>query len=99
MADKTLLSDEFKELCRAVGIKPHRVERPRTGSGCDGTVVIIRTRLGGGNRLEYEDAIRYLRSSDKYLYDHDESGDQTYARFIFEKPEDIEEGYVDVWDK
>lgn len=48
----------------------------------------IYTRVGGGNREEYEDEIEDLRSMPTYVSDEDDDFDCTYATFTFGVPEE-----------
>ena len=48
----------------------------------------IFTRVGGGNRDEYEDEIEDLRSMPTYVSDEDDDFDCTYATFTFSVPEE-----------
>lgn len=47
----------------------------------------IYTRVGGGNRDEYDEEIEKLRSMPTYLLDEDDDFDCTYATFTFAIPE------------
>lgn len=47
----------------------------------------IYTRIGGGNREEYEKEIEELRNMPGYIADEDDNFDSTYATFIFKIPE------------
>lgn len=46
----------------------------------------IYTRVGGGNREDYEEQIAYLQSNPFYLLDRDDDFDETYATFYFRMP-------------
>lgn len=46
-------------------------------------VLVVKTRVGGRNRAEHDDAIETLREHTRYLDDHDWEGDATYAYFYF----------------
>lgn len=66
----------------------HPDEYPRfrdcfVGNNC----LQILTRVGGGNREDYQEAIDTLRAMDGYIEDYDEENDCTYATFIFAIPE------------
>lgn len=52
----------------------------------DGKIHVY-TRVGGGNRLDYTDAIKALQSAPGYVADYDDGQDSTYAMFVFEIPE------------
>ena len=47
------------------------------------------TRMGGGNRLSYEENISSLKKHPLYLEDRDSKGDNTYAEFDFRMPETL----------
>lgn len=53
----------------------------------DGTEIIIYTRVGGGNRAEYDEPIKAMRQLPGYLRDEDDGYDETYASFFFAIPE------------
>ena len=48
----------------------------------------IFTRVGGGNREEYEDEIGDMRSMPTYVSDYDDDFDCTYATFVFGVPDE-----------
>ena len=48
----------------------------------------IFTRVGGGNREEYEDEIEDMRSMPTYVSDYDDDFDCTYATFVFGVPDE-----------
>jgi len=52
-----------------------------------GIVIHVYTRIGGGNRADYADAIQTLRETPGYLRDADDGFDATYASFWFTVPE------------
>lgn len=54
----------------------------------DFTKVILYTRIGGGNRPDYSDVIKELRSNKNYIKDYDDEFDSTFASFEFKIPED-----------
>lgn len=49
-------------------------------------VISVYTRVGGGNREEYQEEINTLRKSKYYIEDYDDDFDTTYATFIFSVP-------------
>ena len=49
--------------------------------------IAIYTRLGGGNREDYEETTKRLQSLPNYLYDKDDDFDCTYATFYYSFPE------------
>jgi len=52
-----------------------------------GLQVVIFTRMGGGNRENYEKEINFLKSKKGYVRDYDDEYDSTYANFVFEIPD------------
>jgi hypothetical protein len=57
--------------------------------GPDGDPILrILTRVGGGNRRDYNEQIAKLQAHPQYLFDHDETEwDSTYASFYFRVPD------------
>lgn len=53
----------------------------------DKKVISVYTRVGGGNREDYQDRIDELRSLPGYIRDYDDDFDSTFATFIFSVPE------------
>lgn len=53
-----------------------------------GDTIEIYTRVGGGNRDEYEDEIEALRNMPTYIRDYDDDFDDTYATFEFGVPDE-----------
>lgn len=56
-----------------------------------GTEIIVFTRVGGGNRADYEEGITMMRQVPGYLRDEDDHYDNTYAAFFYGVPEDYKE--------
>lgn len=56
-------------------------------------VISIYTRVGGGNRDDYQDEIDELRSHPNYIKDYDDDFDSTFATFQFSVPEEFENDY------
>lgn len=52
----------------------------------DRTKVVIFTRIGGGNREAYKNAIKRLRNHKNYIKDYDDDFDDTYASFEYQIP-------------
>lgn len=48
--------------------------------------IVIHTRMGGGNREDYEAEIESLRANPFYVADEDDDFDSTYADFYFALP-------------
>lgn len=53
---------------------------------------VVLTRMGGGNRPDYQAEIAALRAHPAYKFDQDCAGDTTYAEFWFTIPEEVREG-------
>ena len=53
--------------------------------------IFIYTRLGGGNREDYQQEIAKLTSHTHYVEDYDDSFDETYATFVFKYPKEFKE--------
>jgi hypothetical protein len=49
--------------------------------------IYIYTRIGGGNREDYQEEISKLRSLPEYIRDFDDDYDCTFATFVFRVPE------------
>ena len=49
--------------------------------------IAVYTRIGGGNRQEYQDTIDKIREHPNYVSDMDDDFDSTYATFYFSFPE------------
>lgn len=76
----------------ALGLDPGDVPRlrdcwvePNARDG--GYRIVIYTRMGGGNRDEYQEDIDALADHPLYLSDHDVAHDPTYAAIHFALPE------------
>jgi len=50
-------------------------------------VISVYTRVGGGNREDYQDRIDELRKFPTYVKDYDDDFDSTFATFVFSVPE------------
>lgn len=53
----------------------------------DRYLVHVYTRIGGGNREDYVEAITVLRGIDGFVRDADDTYDSTYASFWFQLPD------------
>ena len=56
-------------------------------------VISVYTRVGGGNREDYKDEIKELRSHPNYIWDYDDDFDSTFATFQFSVPKEFESDY------
>lgn len=73
----------------------------------DKPLVVVRTRTGGGNREEYEEANEALRQLQGFVKDEDDDFDCTYAYWHYKIPEEAhaawkeycakKEGQQSVW--
>ena len=61
-----------------------------------GDAIEIFTRVGGGNREDYECEIEALRDMPTYQRDYDDDFDCTYATFVFGVPEEWKEDFEHV---
>lgn len=48
-----------------------------------GTTIIVYTRIGGSNRIDYKQEIENIRKHNQYITDYDDNFDNTYAYFKF----------------
>lgn len=55
--------------------------------------ISVYTRVGGGNRDDYENEINELRSHPNYIRDYDDDFDSTFATFLFSVPKEFETDY------
>lgn len=56
-------------------------------------VVSIYTRVGGGNREDYQEQIDELRKMEGYIKDYDDDFDSTFATFVFNIPKEFESDF------
>ncbi len=61
-------------------------------------VISVYTRVGGGNRDDYEDEIEELKNMPNYLRDYDDDFDNTFATFVFSVPEAYTEDFIKIKD-
>lgn len=80
-------SEHAPALLLALGIEADAVPRYRDCYINKEKHIVIYTRVGGGNRDDYEEEIKFLRSLPGFLFDEDDSFDNTYALFHYEVPE------------
>lgn len=57
----------------------------------DGTKIRVFTRLGGGNRANYEETWNKIRNHELYIKDYDDDFDCTYAYIEYNIPEEFKE--------
>lgn len=55
--------------------------------------ISVYTRVGGGNREEYQEAIKQLQSMPGYVKDYDDDFDSTFATFLFDVPAEFVADY------
>lgn len=55
--------------------------------------IFVYTRVGGGNREDYEEQINVLRNNENYVSDFDDDYDSTFATFIFKVPDIWKDDY------
>jgi len=58
--------------------------------------IYILTRLGGGNRPDYQREIDEMRAMPEYVTDYDDAFDSTYATFVFEVKGKWEQEYDNI---
>jgi hypothetical protein len=73
-------------LLRVLGLTIDNIVRFRDAFLTDDNLIAIYTRLGGGNRGDYQCTIQKLRSHPNYIRDEDDDFDCTYATFYFSIP-------------
>jgi hypothetical protein len=56
-------------------------------------IICVFTRVGGGNRPDYEKEIAELRKKPGYITDYDDKFDCTFASFIYSVPKKWKEDY------
>lgn len=56
-----------------------------------GTIIRVFTRLGGGNREDYQSEWQKIRKHELYIKDYDDDFDETYAHIEFNIPERYKE--------
>lgn len=52
----------------------------------DGTEIIVYTRCGGDNRVDFDKIFADMREHKYFIEDHDDSYDETYCYFRFKTP-------------
>ena len=50
-------------------------------------IISVYTRVGGGNRDDYQKEIQKLRKMPEYVEDYDDDFDSTFATFVFKIPD------------
>lgn len=56
-------------------------------------LISVYTRVGGGNREDYQSEIDALRAVEGYVEDFDDEFDSTFATFVFKVPEKFKEDF------
>jgi len=59
-------------------------------------VIILRTRIGGGNREDYQGCFDALKTHPNYLRDQDCDWDCTYADIYFSVPKEHKERMIEI---
>lgn len=72
-------------LLEALGLAPEEFRRFRDAFVADDEIVVY-TRLGGGNRPDYQDVFEKMKRHPLYLRDADDKFDSTYCSFFFRIP-------------
>lgn len=55
----------------------------------DKKIMDVYLRIGGDNRIDYQEEITLMRNNINYIEDYDDSYDETFANFIFSIPEEF----------
>jgi len=55
--------------------------------------ITVYTRVGGGNRDDYQDEIDKLTQMKGYMGNYDDDFDETYCSFVFKVPKKFEKDY------
>lgn len=55
--------------------------------------IYVYTRVGGGNRDDYEDQITEMQGHPNYIRDYDDDFDCTYATFVFSIPQEWQKDF------
>jgi hypothetical protein len=66
---------------------------PKKRNDLSAKVISVYTRVGGGNREDYQNEIDELRSHPNYIKDYDDDFDSTFATFQFSIPKEFESDY------
>lgn len=53
-----------------------------------GDKIIVYTRCGGPNRIDYQDMYKEIRGHDMFVTDYDDDFDSTYSYIVFNIPEE-----------
>jgi hypothetical protein len=86
------VNKDFPCLLGMIGFTMTDFERFRDAYICDsGENIIVYTRLGGGNREDYQHVYDKVRASEYYLEDYDDGLDETYAYIKFRVPDKYKE--------
>lgn len=62
---------------------------PRKQKDLSKKLISVYTRVGGGNREDYQKEIDELRAMPGYVEDYDDDFDCTFATFVFEVPKEF----------
>lgn len=83
------VNHDFPALLGMIKFTLSDFERFRDIYLCDGGEnIIVYTRLGGGNRKDYQQVYEKVKKSPLYLTDYDDEMDNTYSYIKFRVPED-----------
>lgn len=82
------INEEMPVLLGMIGVNTEYFDRFRDVDLIeDGTKIRVMTRLGGGNREDYEDTWKKIKSHELYITDYDDDFDCTYAYIEYNIPE------------
>lgn len=83
------MNKDFAPLLGMIGVNMEYFERFRDIELINnGTIIRVFTRLGGGNRTDYQENWKKIRSHPLYIKDYDDGFDETYAYIEFNIPEE-----------
>lgn len=82
------INEEMPVLLGMIGVNTEYFDRFRDVDLIEkGTKIRVMTRLGGGNRKDYKDTWKKIRSHELYITDYDDDFDCTYAFIEYNIPE------------
>ena len=85
-------NEEMPVLLGMIGVNTEYFDRFRDVDLIEnGTKIRVLTRLGGGNREDYEDTWEKIREHELYITDYDNDFDCTYAYVEFNIPDKFKE--------
>jgi len=90
-------NENAHKLLKLIGLTKESFPRYRdTSLWNNNTEIRVLTRVGGGNREEYQSNIDELKKNEYYLRDEDDNFDSTYAYIFFKVPDQYLESVKDI---